>query len=69
MCVEPIARASIACVYEAEIEAESAESAFASAYLALSLSDCDTVTAKTVEKRNGVFFLRIEYTAIEKINL
>lgn len=69
VCVEPIARASIACVYEAEIEAESAESAFASAYLALSLSDCDTVTAKTVEERNGVFFLRIEYTAIEKINL
>ena len=66
--VEPIARASIACVYEAQIEAEDEECAFASAYLALDLSDFDEISKREITPKDGGYFVRIEYTAIEKIN-
>ncbi|MBQ8322950.1 MAG: sporulation protein YqfD [Clostridia bacterium] len=67
--VEPIARASIACVYEAEIAAEDEESAFAAAYLALGLSESDTLTKREVVKKDESYAVRIEYTAIERMNL
>lgn len=66
--VEPIARASIACVYEAQIEAEDEECAFASAYLDLDLSDFDEISKREITPKDGGYFVRIEYTAIEKIN-
>ena len=69
--VEVIARACIACVYEGEVLANSEELAFAEAYLSLGLTPLDTVTGKNVAKiENGEgFFVRIEYTVVEKLNL
>jgi hypothetical protein len=66
--VEPIARVCIACVYEAQIEAEDEECAFANAYLALDLSDFDEISKREITPKDGGYFVRIEYTAIEKIN-
>lgn len=67
--VIPIARASIACTYEAELSAYSEEEAFAQAYLNAGLADSDTLTEKHVEVRGGVFYVKLAYTAIESINL
>ncbi|MBQ9728406.1 MAG: sporulation protein YqfD [Clostridia bacterium] len=67
--VEVIARARIACEYEAEIEASDAESAFAQAYLALELGDGDEITEKSVTEQDGTFHVKIRYTAVEKMNL
>ena len=67
--VEVIARASIACVYEQEITATDEAEAFAKAYLQLDLKDGDKLTGKRIEKTKNGFFVRIEYTAIESMNL
>ena len=69
VCVEPIARASIACTYEAEISAESEEEAFATAYLQLELGQDSELTKKSIQKMENVFLVRLEYTTVEKINL
>jgi hypothetical protein len=72
VCVEPIARASIACTYEAEIETESEEQAFAIAYLAIDLSQNDTINEIQIEKietKENLFHVKIEYTAVESFNL
>ena len=67
--VEPIARVSIACAYEKEIQAENEEQAFARAYLELALNDGDFITEKQIQKTETGFFVRIHYTAIESFNL
>ena len=66
--VEVIARASVACVYENRFQAESAEEAFAKAYLEIGLSDRDTITKKTIEERGNEYAVKIEYTAIQTVN-
>jgi len=65
--VEIIARVRIACVWEGEIEAKTAEEAFAGAYLALQLSDGELKTSEVLE-RDGKYFVRMEYEVIERIN-
>lgn len=68
--VEIIARARIACVYEADVTAEDEESAFAVGYLQLGLSDGDCVESVSVTKKtDGLFRVSIAYTAIEQMNL
>jgi hypothetical protein len=67
--VETIARAQIACTYEEEIAAETAEQAFAEAYLKLNLADGDEVTRRQVEEVENGYLVHIEYTAIERINM
>ena len=68
--VAPIARASIACVYEQEWQAENEDEAFAKAYLEIGLGGEDvTLTAKRIEKRESGFFVRLEYTLTQRINL
>ena len=68
--VEIIARARIACVYEANIEAEDAESAFAVGYLELDLSDGDCIKEHTAVKlQEGLFRVRVAYEAVEQMNL
>lgn len=72
VCVEVIARAKLGCVFEADIQAETAEAAFAEAYLLLDLSDRDEITGKTVKhfsETDNLFHVKIEYTTIESINL
>lgn len=66
--VQPIARASIACTYEGLVEAEDAQSAFAAAYLALGLSDLETITQNSVTQANGGFLVKLAYTATQQIN-
>ena len=68
VCVEPIARASIACAYEAEIAAETQDEAFATAYLALALDENATVQKTQITQLETGFLVRIEYIAIESIN-
>ena len=67
--VETIARAQIACTYEEEIATETAEQAFAEAYLKLNLADGDEVTRRQVEEVENGYLVHIEYTAIERINM
>ena len=67
--VEVIARVSVACVYEEELQAENKEQAFAKAYLSLALQESDTITNTQIEERETGFFVRIQYTAIQSINL
>ena len=66
--VAPIARASIACVYESLIEAKSEEEAFAKGYLALSLSENEKITKKEIVADGELYKVKISYTAIVKMN-
>ena len=67
-CVEVIARASIACTYESCFQGVSEEEAFAKAYLELALSEKDTITKKSIERKGNECIVAIEYTAIQTIN-
>ena len=67
--VEIIARVCIACVWEGEIEAESEEEAFAKAYLALGLSERDTLQETTIKNNGKTYRIQMKYNAIETINL
>ena len=70
VCVEPIARVRIACVYEGEhIDATSEEEAFAQGYLALALYDTDEITEVTVRKIDNGFHVKICYIITESVNL
>lgn len=69
VCAEPIARASIACTYEAEISAKSEEEAFATAYLQLGLGQEGVLHQKSIQKTENGFWVQLQYTAVEKINL
>ena len=65
--VEIIARVRIACTWEAHVQAESEEEAFAQGYLALNLSDGELKNSELVKTDNG-YFVKMEYETIEKIN-
>ena len=67
--VDIIARVCIACVWEGEIEAESEEEAFAKAYLALGLSERDTLQETTIKNNGKTYRIQMKYNAIETINL
>ena len=66
--VEIIARVRIACVWEADMEADSAEAAFARAYLALALSDKDEIKSVQITGAEEVFRVKINYQVIETLN-
>lgn len=64
-----IARVCVACVYEGEREAENEESAFAQAYLDLSLSEKDSIREISVKPNGGGgYSVRIAYSVIQSIN-
>ena len=67
--VEIIARVCIACVWDGEIEAESEEEAFAKAYLALGLTNLDTLQETKIENNGKTYRVQMTYQAIETINL
>lgn len=65
-----VARVRIACVYEGETEAKDEESAFAQAYLSLSLSEKDYTQEVLVQPNgDGGYFVRIAYSVVQSINL
>ena len=66
--VEIIARVCIACTYEAIVEAEDEESAFAKAYLALGFSPDDKTTGTKIEKNGETYRVKIEYQTVETLN-
>ena len=66
--VEIIARVRIACVWESEIHAESAEEAFAQGYLGLGLSEKDEIKKTEITQTETGYFARIEYEVIETLN-
>ena len=70
--VEPMAKVVLECVYERDISVQTAEEAFAEAYLELDLSDKDRILEKTITEvgeQNGLFHVKICYTAIESVNM
>jgi hypothetical protein len=68
--VEPIARATIACVYEGEHEGlTSEEQAFAEAYLALDLQEKDEIKEVCITQIDGKFHVKIDYIVTESMNL
>ena len=67
--VEIIARVCIACVWEGEMEAETEEEAFAKAYLALGLTDLDTLQETKIENNGKTYRIQMIYQAIETINV
>ena len=67
--VQIIARARIACVYDAEILAEDEESAFATAYLALELTDQDEIDGFEIGRAGEGYTVKITYTAVQTLNL
>ena len=67
--VEIIARVCIACAWEGDIEAESKEDAFAKAYLALGLTESDTLQETKIENNGKTYRVSIRYQAIETMNL
>ena len=69
VCVEAIGMAHIACVFALQIEAETEEEAFAKAYLQLNLSKRDKITDKEIVGSDGLYHVKIEYIAVETINL
>ena len=66
--VEIIARVRIACVWEREMEAQSAEEAFAQGYLELGLSERDEIKKTEITQTETGYFVRIEYEAVETLN-
>ena len=70
---EVIARVKTECVFETTVQAEDAESAFCKAYLAAGLTGEEELIEKSVgentENENGLFAVRIRYTAIQRWNL
>lgn len=67
--VQPIARASIACTYEGIITAETAESAFAQAYLLLNFTDSEKIEETSVTETDGGYLVKIAYTAVQRMNV
>ncbi|MBQ7879349.1 MAG: sporulation protein YqfD [Clostridia bacterium] len=65
----PVARARLACVYEATVFAEDETQAFAEGYLSIALSPLGKIKARSAEKvGDGEYKVRIEYTEIQTVN-
>ncbi len=66
--VEIIARACIACTYEADVEAEDEESAFAKAYLAVGFTDKDEMIENSVKRQGELYRVKLLYRTVETMN-
>ena len=64
--VEIIARARFLCAWESDVSAETAEEAFAIAYLKIG-GDTE-ITEKKIEEKNGAFHVKLIYTATQSMN-
>ena len=67
--MKAIARASIACIFEDRIEAETKEQAFAIAYLKIGLREKDSITQQEIVQEEKTFHVKISYVAVEQINM
>ena len=68
--VPVIARAAVACTYENEVQAEDKQSAFATAYLSLGLTDTDTIQTAVIvpTEQENTFHVKIQFTVIRTMN-
>ena len=66
--VEIIARVRMACVWEARVDAQSEEEAFAKAYLLLELSDFEEIKSVEIMQSEDAYLVKIDYETVEKIN-
>lgn len=66
--VELIARVRIACTYEAVIDAEDEESAFATAYLQAGLGAEDILQTRSVAECEDGYLVTLSYVATESMN-
>ncbi|MBQ3019244.1 MAG: sporulation protein YqfD [Clostridia bacterium] len=64
--VEIIARARFSCVWESDVSAETAEEAFAKAYLEIGVNA--EITEKIIEELDGAFHVKLVYTATQSMN-
>ena len=67
--VEIIARVQIACIYEALVCADDAESAFAKAYLEIGADSNTLVEKSIIENKENTYAVRLLYTATQTMNL
>jgi hypothetical protein len=67
--VEIIARVQIACIYEVLVCADSAESAFAAAYLEIGADGVELTEKSVIEKEENTYAVRLLYTATQTMNL
>ena len=67
--VEIIARVQIACVYEALVCADDAESAFAAAYLEIGADGVELTEKSVTPKQENTYAIRLLYTATQTMNL
>ena len=65
---EVIARASVACAYECVVETADEKEAFATAYMQAQITQDDRLSNVCVTATEHGYFVKIEYTAIERIN-
>lgn len=66
--VQALARVRMACVYEREISAESAEEAFAAAYLSIGVSDAVTLKNSEITATEKGFAVKLSYEVVQTIN-
>ena len=67
--VEIIARVQIMCVYEALVCAESAQEAFAKAYLTIGVDGVELEEKSVEQKENNTYAVRLKYKATQTMNL
>lgn len=69
VCVEPIGRVCIACVFECVYPIKDKEEAFALAYLQAGIGEWEEIqNVQCVEQEKGVF-VRLEYQTIQRMNM
>ena len=66
--VQVIARVRMACTYESVITASDEEEAFATAYLAVGVTQNVTLTKREIAQTNNGFLVKLSYEAIQTIN-
>jgi hypothetical protein len=66
--VEIISRVRIMCTYEADIEAETAQEAFAKAYLQLGITPDGEIIKTEITENGSLYRVRIDYAVIETMN-
>ena len=66
--VEIISRVCMSCVYECEIASTTAEEAFATAYLAIGVTDSVQITQREITATERGFLVKLSYDVVQSIN-
>ena len=66
--VQAIARVGISCAYESEIVSPTAEEAFATAYLAIGVTDSVQIKQREITATERGFLVKLSYDVVQSIN-